>query len=925
MASATRIDELTARYAENPRRYFAPLANEYRKLGDPERAIALCRVHLPSQPGHMSGHIVLGQSLFDAGELPAARAAFAAGVALDDENLVALRRLGDIARLEGDLPEARSWYARVLDADPLQSDVAALQESLGRELAAREADADDATVVAAAAEDQPLPAPTTTPFPGGIGFSEEELDAFIAHVPIRPEAGEAGEAGEAPPEAADAAPAVAPVAEAPASDGPTPDVHDAADAELPMIMAALEAPADVESVSELPGAGLPMAPDASARHDPRDSATPSRATEPVAEASAEALWIAGGAVVGPSAAVELPELHGTTADIDGARASSDDLPAAPSLEATDGVLPSLADEQAGEGITAFAPDFATDAGYLTPVSEWMEATPDDDSAMPVVDVETLAPDDAADGLAPLPFTVQPGDDFDDGLPALGATPAAAESTFEPHAVDVVDVVDDTPAEPVATAPTPEVAAPVDPTRTPVRVAAFELLASLAPWRDGTITPPPGVAVDAADVSAIGDLMPDPATPEVPLASLGEWGRHTPPVVEAAEAEPEGAVAALPDDAPQLEPAEPTRDPSAATPAFADEPPRPVYRPTPSGFSTATMAELYRQQGFLAESLAVYRDLAARHPDVPAYAANVEALEKALGAAPQVPHQTDGVNVLSEVDFGLASEDPSETVGTSRLTPPGFPSISAELASTGVPGPAAHAPSADGDWFATESAERGDDWFGDVVPSEDTSVDTLFGMDDQPIRAAAATPMSLDLLGAGGLDDLFGVPVIAASDETASQWLERLGVELVARVNGMPETLPVPDALDAPQRATASSANAPGPLLSFDRFFGPTPPGVRAQVDPMVNGGLVPPRAPTPSLGPSFGGAPVLTPRAPEPVWPGVAAPPAPPAPAVPSAPPPASQQPAPPASDAQASEPGTAPDGPPRPKSDFHRWLEGLS
>ena len=66
MQVSPRIDELRQKFHENPRRYFAPLANEYRKAGDPEQAIAICRAHLAQQPGHMSGHVVYGQALHDA-------------------------------------------------------------------------------------------------------------------------------------------------------------------------------------------------------------------------------------------------------------------------------------------------------------------------------------------------------------------------------------------------------------------------------------------------------------------------------------------------------------------------------------------------------------------------------------------------------------------------------------------------------------------------------------------------------------------------------------------------------------------------------------------------------------------------------------------------------------------------------------------
>src|SRR5690348_18405394 len=97
MAGPSRIDELRKKFDENPRRYFAPLANEYRKLGDFEQAIFICQEFLPQQRGHMSGHIVYGQSLFEAGRDDEARAVFESARALGPENLIALCHLGEIA------------------------------------------------------------------------------------------------------------------------------------------------------------------------------------------------------------------------------------------------------------------------------------------------------------------------------------------------------------------------------------------------------------------------------------------------------------------------------------------------------------------------------------------------------------------------------------------------------------------------------------------------------------------------------------------------------------------------------------------------------------------------------------------------------------------------------------------------------------
>ncbi len=129
-ASNPRIDELRKKFDENPRRYFAPLANEYRKAGDLDQAIEICRTHLQEQPSHMSGHVVFGQALYEAKQFEEGRAVFEAALQLDPENLIALKHLGDIERETGNALKARGWYRRVLDADPrneeIQTQLAAL-------------------------------------------------------------------------------------------------------------------------------------------------------------------------------------------------------------------------------------------------------------------------------------------------------------------------------------------------------------------------------------------------------------------------------------------------------------------------------------------------------------------------------------------------------------------------------------------------------------------------------------------------------------------------------------------------------------------------------------------------------------------------------------------------------------------------------
>jgi tetratricopeptide (TPR) repeat protein len=162
MAGTSRIDELRKKFDENPRRYFAPLANEYRKIGDFEQAIFICQEFLPQQPGHMSGHIVYGQALFESGRHDEARAVFETALALDPENLIALRHLGDIARARGDAETAGAWYRRVLESDPRNEEIAGILSSLDAggavgTVAATSAPAANASSQQAGAAGAPLP------------------------------------------------------------------------------------------------------------------------------------------------------------------------------------------------------------------------------------------------------------------------------------------------------------------------------------------------------------------------------------------------------------------------------------------------------------------------------------------------------------------------------------------------------------------------------------------------------------------------------------------------------------------------------------------------------------------------------------------------------------------------------------------------
>src|ERR1700686_1979510 len=158
-----RLRELQQKFEENPRRYFAPLANEYRKGGQPKRAIEICRSQLSQMPGHMSGQIVYGQALYETGEFDEAKQVFERALTLDPENLIALRSLGDMSLQSGDTVEARKWYMRLLDADPHDAAVIAL-----------------VTEIDASAEAAPVPTPQEIP-----GIDTDAGDQAIPFIAVQ--------------------------------------------------------------------------------------------------------------------------------------------------------------------------------------------------------------------------------------------------------------------------------------------------------------------------------------------------------------------------------------------------------------------------------------------------------------------------------------------------------------------------------------------------------------------------------------------------------------------------------------------------------------------------------------------------------------------------------------------------------------------
>src|SRR3982750_3195849 len=89
-----RIEARKRRVASDPASVsFAALAEEYRRAGQPDAAIATCLTGLAHHRDYVSARVTLGRALREAGRSAEARVQFEMVVRLAPENLAAIRAL----------------------------------------------------------------------------------------------------------------------------------------------------------------------------------------------------------------------------------------------------------------------------------------------------------------------------------------------------------------------------------------------------------------------------------------------------------------------------------------------------------------------------------------------------------------------------------------------------------------------------------------------------------------------------------------------------------------------------------------------------------------------------------------------------------------------------------------------------------------
>jgi tetratricopeptide (TPR) repeat protein len=132
----TRIADLRRRLQADPTSIaFAQLAEEYRRAGQLDEAVAVCRDGLLRHQGYLSARITLGRALAEQGEAADAEHEFELVLRSAPDNLAAIRGLGEICQKRGELDRALAYYRRAMTLtryDPeLDETVKAIAEALG--------------------------------------------------------------------------------------------------------------------------------------------------------------------------------------------------------------------------------------------------------------------------------------------------------------------------------------------------------------------------------------------------------------------------------------------------------------------------------------------------------------------------------------------------------------------------------------------------------------------------------------------------------------------------------------------------------------------------------------------------------------------------------------------------------------------------
>ena len=116
IADNPRLVELRRRVQTDPASIaFAQLAEECRRAGENDEAVAVCLAGLAYHPGYLSARVTLGRALSELGRLDEACSQLGIVLAAAPDNLAANRAMAEVHQRQGQLPEALRFYKKALE------------------------------------------------------------------------------------------------------------------------------------------------------------------------------------------------------------------------------------------------------------------------------------------------------------------------------------------------------------------------------------------------------------------------------------------------------------------------------------------------------------------------------------------------------------------------------------------------------------------------------------------------------------------------------------------------------------------------------------------------------------------------------------------------------------------------------------------
>ena len=165
MSDNPRIEELRRRVQKDPASIaFAQLAEEYRRAGEHEEAVRVCRTGLGKHPSYLSARVTLGRALIELEQYDEARTELEYVLRSAPENLAAIRGLAEIHQRRGELAEALKQYQTALGIAKHDPELEESVQELTRQLGGA-APAPATQVRVAQKPQQPVSKPVVPPMP----------------------------------------------------------------------------------------------------------------------------------------------------------------------------------------------------------------------------------------------------------------------------------------------------------------------------------------------------------------------------------------------------------------------------------------------------------------------------------------------------------------------------------------------------------------------------------------------------------------------------------------------------------------------------------------------------------------------------------------------------------------------------------------